>query len=234
MIEGKNISFTHKTFLAINNAFFKIKEGHITVFMGQSGAGKTTLLKCIANLYSHYNGTIAFGAKDLKNMDGPERAVLLGCVLQQFHLFPHLTVLQNCALALKKVFQVDKKQAEEKALSILQQLGMDFFIGAFPSELSGGQQQKVAIARALVLSPKVLLLDEPTSALDPESRKNLVKILLDLKSQGMSIVLSSHDMSFIRMVADLIYFIEKGAIIESWEGEEVLESKEKIHQFLTA
>lgn len=238
MISGKNIFWRYKSnkrsLFGLQNVSFTLRQGRITTFMGQSGAGKTTLLKCIANLYPDYEGTIICDGKELRELTSFARASTVGFVLQQFHLFPHLSVLHNCTLALTDVLGMDKKAAEEKATEILTSLGMSPFIHAFPLELSGGQQQRVAIARALGLSPQVLLLDEPTSALDPESKKSLETLLLELNRKGMTIGLSSHDMPFIRKIMDYVYFMEKGAIIETWDKKtEELSSKEKILQFIS-
>jgi len=236
MISGKKVSLRYKnrSSLALQQISFELRQGRITTFMGPSGAGKTTLLKCIANLHPHYEGVIACNGRDLKSLGPLERATTVGFVLQQFHLFPHLSVLKNCTLALVEVLGFQGKAAEYKANQILDSLGMHPFINAFPSQLSGGQQQRVAIARALALSPKVLLLDEPTSALDPESKKSLEALLLELSSQGITIALSSHDMPFIRKIMDYIYFMEQGALIEAWDQKnEDLASKQKIQQFLS-
>lgn len=237
MITGKKISWKYKhkrgSSLALNQVSFELKKGRITTFMGQSGAGKTTLLKCIAHLHTHYEGSIISSKGDLKNLSPAERASTVGFVLQQFHLFPHLTVLGNCTYALVEMLRLAEGEAEERALQILESLQMQAFTKAFPAQLSGGQQQRVAIARALVLRPEVLLLDEPTSALDPESKKGLEDLLLELKTNGVTIALSSHDMPFIRKIMDYVYFMEKGEVIEAWDREaEALESKSKIKQFL--
>jgi ABC-type polar amino acid transport system ATPase subunit len=238
MISGKQLSLRYKnkngSLLALNEVCFELKKGRITTFMGQSGAGKTTLLKCIANLHPHYEGIITCNGQDLKTLSPVARATTVGFVLQQFHLFPHLTALQNCTLALVEVQDVPEKEAEEKASELLKLLGLELFMNAFPSQLSGGQQQRVAIARALALSPKVLLLDEPTSSLDPESKKSLEKLLLELNAKGITIALSSHDMPFIHKIMDCIYFMENGTIIEAWDHKnEAVVSKSKIQQFLS-
>jgi polar amino acid transport system ATP-binding protein len=238
MISGKQLSLRYKnkngSLLALNEVSFELKEGRITTFMGQSGAGKTTLLKCIANLHPCYEGIITCNGQDLKTLSPIERATTVGFVLQQFHLFPHLTVLQNCTLALVEVQGVPEEAAKEKAAELLRLLGLESFTSAFPSQLSGGQQQRVAIARALALSPKVLLLDEPTSSLDPESKKSLEILLLELNARGVTIVLSSHDMPFIHRIMDYIYFMENGTIIEAWDHKnEALVSKPKIQHFLS-
>ena len=237
MISGKNISLRYNTKTSmqsvLKNVSFELKEGRIITFMGQSGAGKTTLLKCIANLLPNYKGIISYNGRNLKDFSPVERASTVGFVLQQFHLFPHLSVLNNCTYALIEVLHLSKDEAEERAIEILTLLRMEAYLNSSPAQLSGGQQQRVAIARALVLRPIVLLLDEPTSALDPDSKKSLQTLLLDLNERGITIALSSHDMPFIRRVMDDVYFLEKGELVEEWDKEkEPLESKPKIKQFL--
>ena len=238
MIYGKNISWTYKSKKAssvvLRNVSFEIRKGRITTFMGQSGAGKTTLLKCIANLNSAYDGIIVCNDDDITKFTALQRATTIGFVLQQFHLFPHLSVLKNCTYALVNTMKIEETAAVNMALDTLTALNMQRFIHAFPSQLSGGQQQRVAIARALVLQPKVLLLDEPTSALDPESKKDLESLLLELNAKGITIALSSHDMPFIRKIMDYVYFMEQGELVEEWDQKtEPVESKAKIKHFLT-
>ena len=221
MISGKNISWKYSAKkgspTVLKDVSFELRKGRITTFMGQSGAGKTTLLKCMANLHSQYDGIIACHGRDLKSLNSVERASTIGFVLQQFHLFPHLSVLNNCTYALASTVGLTKVEAEKRSKEILDLLNMQPFMHAFPSQLSGGQQQRAAIARALVLRPEVLLLDEPTSALDPESKKGLESLLLDLNARGITIALSSHDMPFIRKIMDYVYFMEQGRLIEEWD-----------------
>jgi ABC-type polar amino acid transport system ATPase subunit len=236
MIFGKNITSHYKNKkgnkLVLNKVSFELKQNRITTFIGKSGAGKTTLLKCIAHLHGEYEGVITYEGQDLKNLSSLERATTVGFVLQQFHLFPHFTALQNCTYALRRVIGL-KDEAEKRALATLTLLGMSPFIHAHPSQLSGGQQQRVAIARALVMQPKILLLDEPTSALDPESKKELEQVLLELHGKGMTLALSSHDMPFIRRIMDRIYYLEEGSLVEECDARiENPSSKEKISQFL--
>jgi ABC-type polar amino acid transport system ATPase subunit len=237
MIHGKNISWKYKSKKGstpvLDQVSFELRKGRITTFMGPSGAGKTTLLKCIANLCSQYEGSIVHEGQDLKDLNPIERASTIGFVLQQFHLFPHLSVLKNCTYSLTEVLGLTDEKAEARAEEILAILQMQPWMQALPSQLSGGQQQRVAIARALVLQPEVLLLDEPTSALDPESKKGLENLLLDLNARGITIALSSHDMPFIRKIMDCVYFIEQGALIEAWDRQsEDLASTQRIKQFL--
>lgn len=234
MIFGKNITWKYGSGTPIlNNVSFELLPKRITAFIGKSGAGKTTLLKCVANLVSQYEGVITSVKGDMKSLTAADRASTVGFVFQQFHLFPHLNVLENCTYALMEVLKLSQDDANQKALTLLDKLHILPLTERYPAELSGGQQQRVAIARALVLEPEVLLLDEPTSALDPESKKGLEALLIELKTQGITIALSSHDMPFIRKIMDRVYFLEHGQLVESWDKEvESLESKEKIKNFL--
>lgn len=236
MITGTKVTCHYKhrkrNTQVLNQVSFELQPGRITAFIGKSGAGKTTLLKCIANLHAHYEGIIAYDGQDLKSLSTLKRSTTIGFVLQQFHLFPHLTALQNCTYALKEVVGL-KEEAKSRALETLTLLGMLPFVNAYPAQLSGGQQQRVAIARALVMRPKILLLDEPTSALDPDSKMSLANMLLDLHAQGLTLALSSHDMLFIRKVMDRIYYLDEGKLVEEWDRRvDDPASKEKINQFL--
>lgn len=237
MIVGKHIHYKYKTKVGnlsvLNGLSFEISQGRITAFIGQSGAGKTTLLKCIGNLLNGYEGAITLQGVDLKALNPAERALNIGFVSQHFNLFPHFTVLQNCLHPLTKVLHLSAKEAAERSVEMLQMLSIDAYAGKHPQHLSGGQQQRAAIARALVMKPKVLLLDEPTSALDPESKKGLESIILKLVKNGISIALSSHDMPFIRKIMDQVYFLENGSISEQYDSAyDMLSSKAKINQFL--
>lgn len=237
MISGKNVTWNYKhkkrNALILNQVSFELKQGRITAFIGKSGAGKTTLLRCIANLHANYEGIITCEGQDLKNLSSLERSTTIGFVLQQFHLFPHLTSLQNCTFALNEVVGLEADEARARAIETLTLLGMLPFVNAYPAQLSGGQQQRVAIARALVMQPKVLLLDEPTSALDPDSKKSLANVLFDLHDKGLTLALSSHDMPFIKKIMDRIYYMDEGKLVEECDRRvEDLASKEKINQFL--
>lgn len=236
MINASQVSLKYKkdSQPILKNVSFNLRRGRITTFMGHSGAGKTTLFKCVANLHSHYEGIISYEEKDIKQLNPEERSSNIGFVHQQFHLFPHFSVLENCIYALVKAMKIEKVEAEKRSCEILDLLGMTAFLRAFPSQLSGGQQQRVAIARALVLRPKILLLDEPTSALDPESKKSLEFLLLDLNNRGITLALSSHDMPFIRKTMDYVYFMEQGGIIEEWDCKsDDLSSKKNINKYLS-
>jgi ABC-type polar amino acid transport system ATPase subunit len=236
MICGKKISWKYNSAsqLCLKNVSFELRKGRVTTFIGPSGSGKTTLLKCIANLHASYDGVITYNDTDVKSLTPYQRTSKIGFVLQQFHLFPHFTVLKNCMYALVKPKILHEKEAEVRSIEVLETLGMLPFAHTLPTQLSGGQQQRVAIARALVLKPDILLLDEPTSALDPKSKKSLEALLLDLTAKGITLALSSHDMPFIKKVMDYVYFMENGELVEEWDKQnEDLACKPKIKHFLT-
>jgi ABC-type polar amino acid transport system ATPase subunit len=217
MIKGTNISLISDNNPILKGINFTIPKDKITVFIGPSGAGKTSLLKCIANLNINYSGTLLFENNSIKSWNHQQRAQHVGFIFQQFHLFGHLTVLENCSLPLTHVTGISAEKANEKALAILSLLAMDSYADLYPSKLSGGQQQRVAIARALALQPKVLLLDEPSSALDPHKTTVIANLLKELCAQGTTIAISSHDMQFVQEVADLVYYIEDGQIKECYD-----------------
>jgi len=212
MVKGTNITLEIDKKTILNNVTFEIPQGKITAFIGPSGAGKTSLLKCIANLYSHYTGTLMHQGTSIQKLSDKKRAHSIGFIFQQFNLFPHMTVLQNCSSPLQMLHELSNEDATAKALIVLAQLGMSALKDTYPAKLSGGQQQRVAIARALCLEPQVLLFDEPSSALDPQNTKMLAALMGDLCKNGVTIALSSHDMNLVSDIADHVYYLEDGCI----------------------
>lgn len=216
MIKGENISFCYTTKEGTKQSVFKnisfsIPKEQITVFVGGSGAGKTTLFSCIAQLITQYIGTIFYNNIDIKKVVVKQPGVI-GYVFQEYNLFPHLTVLQNCTQPMRVNFKIAQPDAEKRARKILQQLGIETLCDRYPSQLSGGQQQRVAIARALCLEPEVLLLDEPTSALDQDNRNSLVTLLQGLAKDGMAIGVISHDTDFTQQLTDRVNYLESGIL----------------------
>lgn len=205
---------------ALDRVSFSIEEGRITQFLGKSGSGKTTLLKCIANLNSNFTGQLTYKNRPIKSMSSAERASHIGFVSQSFDLFPHMNALSNCSHPQVHVLKRSTDDAKRRALLQLAHLGMNDFIDRYPAELSGGQKQRVSIARALCMNSRLLLLDEPSSALDPESTKKLVEILRTLNKEGVTIALSTHDMSLAKHLLDRIYFMEDGRIVEYFDAQE--------------
>lgn len=219
---------------ALQSINFSIDEGRTTCFLGKSGSGKTSLLKCIAHLITHYDGDLTYLGKPIALMSRRERVSAIGYVAQQFNLFEHMSVLDNCVHPQVHVLNRSLHEATQTAHSILSHLGIESLNARKPKELSGGQSQRVAIARALVMNPKVLLLDEPTSALDPESIAQLRSLLSMLLKEGISIAISTHDMSFAKSLLDKAYFLEEGRIVEAFDKDlDQAHSQSRINQYLS-
>jgi ABC-type polar amino acid transport system ATPase subunit len=208
----------------------EVDKGEKIVVIGPSGSGKSTLLKCIPMLVKPWSGEIIFNGKKVINEPSSLKEVRtkIGFVFQQYSLFPHMNLLRNVALPLELSKGLNKKDAEEVALSILKRLGLGDLAFKYPLELSGGQQQRAAIARALAIDPILLLLDEPTSALDPELRYEVVEALYDIAKQGRSMIIVTHEIDFAEAAADRVIFIEGGVIIEEGDAREVLEKPKMI------
>jgi len=217
MIKGDNISLTIEKKTILNDVSFSVEKGRITSFIGKSGAGKTSLLRCMVNLIQDYQGTLTLDGKSIKDLSNKERVKHIGFVAQQFNLFPHMTVLRNCTHPLVKVLDMKADAAEQKGMQVLDSLHIKDLADRHPSKISGGQQQRVAISRAMCMEPEILLFDEPTSALDPESTKSLKELIKELNQKGMTIVLTTHDMPFVKSILDKIYFMDQGKIIESYD-----------------
>ncbi|HET6946846.1 MAG TPA: amino acid ABC transporter ATP-binding protein, partial [bacterium] len=188
----------------------RVSPGAVVVVAGPSGSGKSTMIRCINRLESHQRGRIVVDnielTDDTRNIDAVRSEV--GMVFQSFNLFPHLTALQNVSLAPVKVRGMAKAEAEQKARTLLERVGVANQADKYPAQLSGGQQQRVAIARALAMEPKVMLFDEPTSALDPEMIKEVLDVMLDLAKEGMTMVVVSHEMGFAKAAADRMIFMD--------------------------
>lgn len=240
-----NIQNLHKSFG--NNEILKgidlhIAKGETTIIIGPSGSGKTTLLRCINSLEVPNIGTISIGNSTLtfaENKKPTEKEILslrknTGMVFQGFHLFPHMSVVENIMEGPVTVLKLSKKVAYDKAISLLEKVGLSEKCDSYPHQLSGGQQQRVAIARAMAIEPLVLLFDEPTSALDPELAAEVLKVMKELSVEGMTMVIVTHNMGFAREVADNIIFMDNGIILEKGTPEDLLSntSNQRIKQFL--
>lgn len=197
----------------------EIKKGEVVSIIGPSGSGKSTFLRCLNLLETPTSGSVTVNGQDLS---GPKKDSLkirqqIGMVFQHFHLFPHLTVIENLTYAPMKVKGEKKALAEEKARTLLKRVGLSDKEKAYPSSLSGGQKQRVAIARALAMEPEFMLFDEPTSALDPEMVKEVLEVMKDLAKSGMTMAVVTHEMGFAREVADRVIFLDHGVLIEDGE-----------------
>ena len=219
MIEVKNI---YKTFYvphevkALVDVSNKIDVGEVVVVIGPSGSGKSTFLRCLNRLETAEQGQILVDGVDIfdpKTNINKVRAEM-GMVFQSFNLFPHLSILGNVSISQKLVRKRSKKQSEEKAMMLLEKVGIADKASAYPENLSGGQQQRVAIARALAMDPKIMLCDEPTSALDPEMIGEVLDVMKALANEGMTMVCVTHEMGFAREVGDRVIFMDEGRIVE--------------------
>ena len=193
-----------------------IDQGEVVVVIGPSGSGKSTLCRAINRLEPIDSGSITLDGQPLPS-EGKELAKLradVGMVFQSFNLFAHKTILQNVTLGPCKVRKTDPKQAEKRAMELLERVGVANQASKYPAQLSGGQQQRVAIARALAMDPKVILFDEPTSALDPEMIQEVLEVMIDLAKQGMTMVVVTHEMGFARTAANRVVFMADGEIVE--------------------
>jgi polar amino acid transport system ATP-binding protein len=200
---------------ALKGVSLDVEKGEVVVIIGPSGSGKSTLLRCINRLEEFDQGSIVVDDIPLdtaENINAVRTEV--GMVFQQFNLFPHLTVLDNISLAQRVVRKRDRAEAEETARKLLLKVGIPEKEKALPGQLSGGQQQRVAIARALAMNPKIMLFDEPTSALDPEMIQEVLDVMLALASEGMTMVVVSHEMGFARAAANRAILMDEGLIIE--------------------
>lgn len=203
-------------FQVLTNINLNVRAGERIVICGPSGSGKSTLIRCINRLETVQSGRIVVDGIDLtaggKNVDSVRQEV--GMVFQQFNLFPHLTILQNCTLAPMRSRGLSQEEAETIAMKYLKRVRIPEQAHKYPSQLSGGQQQRVAIARALCMTPKIMLFDEPTSALDPEMVKEVLDTMISLADDGMTMLCVTHEMGFARSVADRVIFMADGKIVE--------------------
>ena len=210
------------SFHVIRGITTTVKQGEKIVILGPSGSGKSTFIRMINRLEEHQRGTIVVDgielSQDVRNIDTIRREV--GMVFQSFNLFPHLSVMQNITLAPTKVRKWPKSRADEIAMELLERVGIPEQAGKYPGELSGGQQQRVAIARALAMQPKIMLFDEPTSALDPEMINEVLDVMRELASSGMTMLIVSHEIGFAREVADRVFMIDEGVIVEEGTASE--------------
>ena len=212
----KNVNKYFGSFKALDEVCLDVTVGERVVVIGPSGSGKSTLLRAINKLETISSGSIVVDGHDLYSPDEDINRIRmeLGMVFQSFNLFKHRTALENLTLAPIKLKKMDKGQAEQLALRLLNKVGLDDRADYYPIQLSGGQQQRVAIARALAMEPKIMLFDEPTSALDPEMIGEVLEVMVTLAREGMTMVVVTHEMGFAREVADQVVFMDAGAIVE--------------------
>ena len=209
----------------LNDINVSIKKGDVVCIIGPSGSGKSTFLRCLNQLEEITSGNIIIDGTNLtdKNTNINKVRQHIGMVFQHFNLFPHLTILENVTLAPIDLGKLSKDEAEKKAVSLLESVGLADKKDSYPSSLSGGQKQRVAIARALAMNPDIMLFDEPTSALDPEMVGDVLNVMKELAEQGMTMVIVTHEMGFAKEVANRVMFIDGGNFLEDGSPEQVFE-----------
>ncbi len=226
IIQIKNMNKWFGDFQVLKDINLDVEKNKKIVVCGPSGSGKSTLIRCINRLEEHQKGSIVVDGTELteetKNIEHIRAEV--GMVFQQFNLFPHLSILDNCTLAPIWVKKMPKKDAETLALKQLKQVQIDDQANKYPGQLSGGQQQRCAIARALCMEPKIMLFDEPTSALDPEMIKEVLDAMVNLAKAGMTMIVVTHEMGFAKEVADEVIFMDEGMIVEKADTKEFFEN----------
>jgi polar amino acid transport system ATP-binding protein len=215
----------------------EVKRGEVVTLLGSSGSGKSTLIRAVTRLEAIQGGHVLFEGVDVagRGVDINRLRQRVGFVFQAFNLFPHLTVLGNITLGLERLRKMRKAAARERAMTELDRVGLADKADALPSRLSGGQRQRVAIARALAMDPDVMLFDEPTSALDPEMVNEVLRVMRTLAQNGMTMVVVTHEIGFAREVADTVWFLDKGRIVESGPPAEVLDAPrhDRLRSFLS-
>jgi general L-amino acid transport system ATP-binding protein len=237
MIVAEDVKKWFGRFQALKGITTSVARGEVVVVVGPSGSGKSTFIRTINRLERHDAGRIVVDGMemtdDIRNIERIRSEI--GMVFQSFNLFPHLTVLQNVTLAPRNVRRWPKKKSEDKAMQLLERVGIPEQARKYPGQLSGGQQQRVAIARALAMEPKIMLFDEPTSALDPEMIKEVLDVMRELARSGMTMVVISHEIGFAREVADRVVFFDAGLLVEQAAPSEFFSSprEERTRAFLS-
>ncbi|WP_456082801.1 amino acid ABC transporter ATP-binding protein [Leptotrichia sp.] len=236
MIKIKNLEKTYGNLKVLKGISTDIKEGEVISIIGPSGSGKSTFLRCINRLEEPTNGEIDIEGENIVSpkVDINKIREKVGMVFQHFNLFPHKTVLENITIGPIKLKKTSQEEAEKIAISLLEKVGLADKKDVYPNKLSGGQKQRVAIARALAMNPKVILFDEPTSALDPEMIGEVLEVMRDLAREGMTMIVVTHEMGFARTVANRVFFMDQGTILEDGSPKEIFENpkEERTKEFL--
>ena len=218
IIDTKGVKVNFGDFWALKGIDISVKKGEIIVILGPSGSGKSTYIRTLNRLQPHSGGTVVIDGitvdDDTTVADMKYIRAEIGFVFQQFNLFPHLTIMENITLAPMKVKGMPKREAEDKAMGLLEKVGIPEQAYKYPSGLSGGQQQRVAIARALAMDPKIMLFDEPTSALDPEMIKEVLDVMIELAKEDVTMIVVTHEMGFAMAVADRVILFDEGELVE--------------------
>ncbi len=212
MLKFKNVSKKYKNTTILENINFEINKGEVVSIIGKSGCGKSTLLKCINRLESIDDGVIYFENKDISSLDLLKLRQKIGIVFQEYNLFEHLTVLQNLTIGLIKIKNISEEVAKKQAMAMLKKIKLTDKSDNYPDELSGGQKQRVAIARTLLMKPKLILLDEPTSALDKEMKQEVINLIIKMAKDDMTLLIVSHEEELVKEISDKIIYIKNGRL----------------------
>lgn len=223
-IQVKNLKKNFGKLEVLKDISTDVKEGEVLCIIGPSGSGKSTFLRCMNRLEEITAGSVVVDGTDITDpkIDINKIRENIGMVFQHFNLFPHMTVKENITLAPVELKKMSKEEADQKAIQLLDRVGLKDKADVYPSQLSGGQKQRVAIARSLAMNPDIMLFDEPTSALDPEMVGEVLNVMKDLANQGMTMVVVTHEMGFAREVSDRVIFMDGGYIVEEGSPEEVI------------
>lgn len=236
MIKVENLYKNYGKLEVLKDISTEVKKGDIIAIIGPSGSGKSTFLRCLNKLEEPTAGHIYIDNKDLMGVDTDINKIRekVGMVFQHFNLFPHKTVLENLTLSPMKIKGYSQSEAESKALVLLEKVGLKDKAAVYPNQLSGGQKQRIAIARALAMEPEIMLFDEPTSALDPEMIKEVLDVMRDLAKEGMTMLIVTHEMGFAKNVANRVFFMDRGNILEDTTPIELFENPkhERTKEFL--
>ena len=238
LIDVKDLKkhYNHGKIKALDGVSTSIKKGEVVVVIGPSGSGKSTLLRSLNLLEIPTSGSIVFDGEDItgKKVDINMHRRKMGMVFQHFNLFPNMTILGNMTIAPIKLLKKSKAEANEKAMKLLERVGLADRAGAYPNQLSGGQKQRIAIVRSLCMDPEVMLFDEPTSALDPEMVGEVLDVMKELANEGMTMVVVTHEMGFAREVGDRVIFMDGGVIIEEGTPDEIFSNpkSDRLKDFL--
>jgi polar amino acid transport system ATP-binding protein len=221
MIEFSHVNKWFGTLHVLNDINLTVTKGEVVVVCGPSGSGKSTLIRCVNGLELFQKGRLVVDGFDLGGSAARLRELRMevGFVFQSFNLYPHKTALENVTIAPIHVRGLSKAEADERGRALLEKVGLGDRMQSYPHQLSGGQQQRVAIARSLCMQPKIMLFDEPTSALDPEMINEVLDVMVSLASEGMTMIVVTHEMGFARKVADRVIFMDRGAIVETADPE---------------
>ena len=226
IIQAKNLKKNFGKLEVLKDMSVDVEAGEVVVLIGPSGSGKSTFLRCLNQLEKSTDGTITIDGQNITDKHTNINLVRenIGMVFQQFNLFPHKTVAENIMLAPVELKKLTKAAAREKAIQLLERVGMAEKADIYPAQISGGQKQRVAIARALAMNPKIMLFDEPTSALDPEMVGEVLEVMKELASEGMTMIIVTHEIGFAREVANRVLFIDAGYIVEEGTPDEIFTS----------